>query len=202
MELSLVFWVLVLMMAGAAQVGLLFVRAIQAGEVCRNANVLTVRGVDLSQSINQQLLVRTGPTLGLKQAGNWNPDPSGDAVVYVTQVLLVGDLECSSGVANYDGTTATCPNLGSYVITRRIVIGNASRGSSTVGNPASPLRADGTITDANICTNTGNRATGFPSLVTLSADSYTLVAELYADSSKFNLFSFLGAPTIYMRNLS
>ena len=109
-EMALVSWVLLYMLVGSFQMGLMLVRAIQAGEICRNGNVLMIRGIDLSQTLNQELLLRTGPSLGINTAGSWAPSSTGAGVIILSQVYYVGPLECSSGVTNFDGTTATCPD--------------------------------------------------------------------------------------------
>jgi hypothetical protein len=202
-EMALVSWVLIYMLIGSFQMGMMLVRAIQAGGLCRNGNVLMIRGIDLSQSLNQQLLLRTAPSLGINTAGAWTASSTGAGVVILSQVYYVGPLECSSGVTNFDGTTATCPNLNQYVIAMRINIGNTAQGSSVVGNPSSSAGSNGFLTANQICTVTGNvAAASFSSIITLTSDQYTWVSEVYANSSAFNIFSILQAPTIYMRNLS
>jgi len=204
METALVCWTLLFMLMGAFQMGIMLVRAIQAGEVCRNGNVLQVRGIDMSQSQNQQILIRTGPYLGMNTSGSWAPSSTGSGVIYLSKVYKVGDLECANGVSNYDGTTATCPNLGSYVIQMRITIGNTAKGTSVIGNPSDTPQSNGYLTDAQVCLNSSNVATNFATKVnlTLTNDSYTWVAEVFADSTNFNLFNMMQAPTIYMRNIS
>jgi hypothetical protein len=202
LETAIVIGTLLVMLMGAFQMGIMLIRAMQAGTLCRNADVLLVQSIDLSTSTNQQLLLRTAPSLGINTPGAWTPSATGTGVVILSKVYLVGALECSVGVANFDGTTATCPNLGSYVISYRINIGNTSEGSSFIGNPSSTPQSDGTLTDAQICTNTGNQTSTFSPVLTLSSDSYSWVAEVYADSKNFNLFSVMAAPTIYMRNFS
>jgi hypothetical protein len=202
-EMALVSWVLLYMLVGSFQMGLMLVRAIQAGEICRNGNVLEIRGIDLSQTTNQELLLRTGPSLGINTAGSWLPSSTGAGVVILSEVYYVGPLECSSGVSDFDGTTSTCPNLGQYVIAMRINIGNTAQGSSVAGNPSSTPGSNGFLTANQICTVTGNVASStFSSIITLTSDQYTWVSEVYANSSAYNLFSFMQAPTIYMRNLS
>ncbi len=204
LETALVSWTLLFMLMGAFQMGLMLVRALQAGEVCRNGNVLQVESVDMSQSINQQLLLRTGPYLGINTAGAWTPNSSGSGVIYLSKVYMVGPLECSNGVANFDGTTATCPNLGSYVIQMRITIGNTAKGTSVIGTPSDTPGSNGYLTDNQVCTNSGNVALNFATKVnlTLPSDQYSWVAEVFADSTSFNLFGLMSAPTIYMRNVS
>lgn len=204
--MAIVSWILLYMLIGTFQMGLMLVRAIQAGEVCRNANVLEVRRVDLSQSTNQQLLLRTAPSLGINASGSWTASSTGTGLVVLTEVYNVGDLMCASGVSNFSTTnpTATCPNYGSYVIAMRINIGNTSSyGPSVFGNPTSTPQSSGFLTDNQIDTVTGNQvSSSATSLVTLSADQYTWVAEVWADSKNFNIFPWFQAPTIYMRNFS
>ena len=205
LEMAIVSWVLLYMLIGSFQMGMMLIRAIQAGEVCRNGNVLEVRGVDMSQTLNQELLLRTAPSLGINQSGSWAPNDTSTAkgLIVLSQVYYVGPLECSSGVTGFDGTTATCPNLDQYVIRMRITIGNSNQGTSSVGNPSDTPGSNGFLTDAQVCTHTGDVASsGFSSIVTLTADQYTWVAEVWADSSAFNIFPWFQSPTIYMRNLS
>jgi len=202
-EMAIVSWVLLYMLIGSFQMGLMLVRAIQAGEICRNANVLEIRGIDLSQSQNQQLVLRTAPSLGLNQSGSWVPSTTGAGVLILSQVYYVGPLECSNGISSWDGTSATCPNENQYVIAMRITIGNTNQGSSIVGNPSSTPGSNGFMTANQICTVTGNvAASTFSNVLTLTADQYTWVAEIYANSDAYNLFPWMRSPTIYMRNLS
>lgn len=203
LEMAIVSWILLYMLIGSFQMGLMLVRAIQAGEVCRNANVLEVRGIDLSQSTNQELLLRTAPSLGIASS-SWTASSTGTGLIVLSQVYDVGPLMCSQGVTDFDGTTATCPNLGQYVIAMRINIGNTgSYGPSTMGTPSSTPGSNGFLTDNQVCTVSGNiAASAATSLVTLSEDQYTWVAEVFADSKNFNIFPWFQAPTIYMRNFS
>jgi len=201
-EFAIVGWTLFLMMAGVLQLGLNMSRAMTAAAVARDANVLTVRGIDLSQSSNQQLIARAAAGLGLSQSGSWTPSSSGTAAVYITKVILVGPIECGNGVSNFDGTTATCPNLNKYVIAMRIGMGNTTQWSSAVGSPASTPGSNGYLLDSQICTVAGNVTTSFPTDLSLTADQYTWVSEVFADTSNINFFSFLTPSAIYMRNLS
>ena len=205
-EMALVSWLLIVMLAGSFQMGMMLIRAIQAGGLCRNGNVLEIRSIDMSQSLNQQLLLRTAPSLGINQSGSWVPNNTASAtgLVVLSQVYYVGPLECASGVSNFDGTTGTCPNLGQYVISMRISMGNTTPlGTSVAGNPTDTPQANGFLTANQICTAAGDRAaSGFSNILTLTSDQYTWVSEVWSDSTLFNFFPFLHAPTIYMRNLS
>ena len=192
------------MLIGSFQMGLMLVRAIQAGEVCRNGNVLEVRGVDLSNTTNQGLLMRTAPSLGINTSGAWTANSSGSGLIVLSQIYDVGPLECANGISGWVASDTTCINQGSYVIRMRISIGNTtSYGPSKIGNPSSTPGTNGFISDNSVCTVAGNvAASGTSSLVTLSADQYTWVTEVFADSTAYNIFPWFKAPTIYMRNFS
>ena len=201
LEFALIAPLLLLLLAGTFEIGMTLNRAITTAEVCRNANVLVVRGIDLSQASNQKLLMKTATGLGMADS-SYNPLSTGNGVVILTTVTMVGPLACAAGISGYNGNTSTCPNYGYYVISSRITIGNTSVGSSVTGNPSSTLASNGSVTAADIASNTGDRATGFPGIIALTADQYTYVAETYVDISSLQLFSIVNPPLLYMRNLS
>jgi hypothetical protein len=219
LEVAVVSWVLIFLLAGAFEVGMTLIRALQASDLIRNASILQVDdvvspndGVDLSVLSTQRVLFRTAPNLGLTKAGTSDPDPNGNGVVYLAKVLHVGPLECSTGIgAAFDQTNqstmkATCPNYDSYVFARYIVIGNTSKGSSVMGHPSDTTASDGTLTASQICSDTGNVI----STTTLnsyniplpSQDQFTLVSEVFVDVSGYAVFRIMNAPNIYMRNVS
>ncbi len=202
LEFALVAPVLVVLLAGTVDVGMSLNRALVASQVCRNANVLMVRGLDLSTTQNQKLLMRTAAGLGINSTGTWNPNPAGNGVIFLTKVLRVGPLECSVGISNWNGTPGTCPNYGQYVIATRITIGNGSRWQSKTGNPATALQPNGNLSDSDIASNTGNITPQFPGIIALDLDQYTFVSEVFADTSAYQLFSITQTPLIYVRNLS
>jgi hypothetical protein len=213
LEFALVGWVLVLMLAGTFDVGMALIRSLQASELVREANILQVDdvvaptdSVDLSLESTQAVLLRTAPSLGLAMPGTYDPNPNGNGVVILSKILNVGPIECSTGIGTgFDGTTNTCPNLGSYVIARRIVIGNASQGTSIYGNPSDTPNASGNLTAAQICLNTGNVIiTALPPTVESSVpeDSFAIVSELFVNMTNMSLFKIVTANNIYMRNFS
>jgi len=214
LEFAAVVWILLFLLAGSFDGGMAFIRALQASELVRNASILQVDdavaptdSVDLSLASTQTVLLRTAPSLGLaKTDGTYAPNPSGNGVVILSKIMNVGPIECSLGVGtSFDGTTATCPNLGSYVIARRIVIGNSSRGTSVFGNPADTPDSSGNLTDAQICKDTGNQISGsLPTYLqsTVGADQFTVVSELFVNTSGMGIFNIMTANNIYMRNFS
>lgn len=205
-EFALVAPLLLSLLIGSFSIGLSLSRMLQAGQVCRNANVLVVRGFDLSTAQNQTLVIRTANGLGMNLAGTQNPNPNGKGVVILTKVLKVGPLACATGVPNYNGNTSTCPNYDKYVIASRIAIGNTSTWQSKCGNPSSTPSSKGDITDYDIAMTSGNRAQSFadtgPTIVTLSQDEFAYVAEVFVDSSDLVIPYLMTTSTIAVRNVS
>ncbi len=219
LEFALVMVFLVPMFAGSFTIGMALAKDIQVSNVSRDAVVLMVRaitdpnsGLDLSQTQNQRIIVRAAAGLGMNANAQQDPDPSGKGVVVLSKVIMVGPAECSVGIipapVGVPGTTpwgtGNCPNFGRYVFAYRVVIGNGSRWSSTLGNPGGAINSDGTITANNIATNTNDRVTNFPGVtgMTLSSGTFALVSEMYSDVSFLNFFSILSNPTLYARSIS
>jgi Flp pilus assembly protein TadG len=202
-EFALLFPFLTSMLAGGFTIGMSLTKAVQCSQLCRNANVLMVRSIDLSTLANQQLLLRTGTGLGLNVAGTNNPDVNGNGTVILTKVVRVGDSACYNGIANWNGNPGTCPNHGQYVIAQRIVIGNTSRWPSATGPIGSSyLDSKGQVSEANIASNSTCKATGFPDIVELANDEFTYVSEVFADVSELTLMNWMKAPIISVRNVS
>jgi hypothetical protein len=106
---------------------------------------------------------------------------------------------------NYGWSASNCANYGQYAFEYRVVIGNGTRWSSTLGSPSSgTVTSNGTISAANIATNTAEQVATFATTtgMTLSPSVFALVSEMYADVSFLNFFSILGNPTLYARSIS
>ncbi|HTP88720.1 MAG TPA: hypothetical protein VMJ34_17325 [Bryobacteraceae bacterium] len=204
---------LVPMLAGSYTLGMSLVKALQVQQVCRDANILTVRNIDLSRSDNQSLVVRTAAGLGMNITGTNNPNPSGLGVVILSTVHRVSDNDC---LAQGQPANSTCTNWHYYVFTRRITIGNTAKLTSTMGNPGDTVAGDGTLTPAQYVLDSGNRATGFPpisallptdagantGLVFLPQGTDAYIAEAAFDISAMNVFSTPRMGTIYARHIS
>jgi hypothetical protein len=224
LEFALVMVFLVPMFAGSFTIGMGLAKAIQVSNVARDAVVLMVRettdpesGLDLSLAQNQRIIVRAATGLGMNSDAQYDPSSSGGGVVILSKVVMVGPNECSLGVIpppsgvpnsnppNFGWTAGNCTNLGSYVFEYRVVIGNGTRWSSTIGTPPSAdVASNGTVSARDIATNSALRATNFPTVtgMTLSASVFALVSEMYADVSFLNFFSILSNPTLYARSIS
>ena len=194
------------LLAGTFSIGNGLSRMVQASAVCRNANVLVVRGFDMAKTDNQKLIVRTAAGLGLNMAGTNNPDPNGKAVIFLTKVIKVGLNACAQGVDEWNGNTGSCPNYQKYVIASRVVIGNGTRWQSATGNPVSAVNLKGEISDENIATITGNRAINFSdtgaTIVKLLDDEYAYIAEVFIDAADLTIPYLMTLDSIQVRNVS
>ena len=217
LEFALVVSLLVPLFAGMFSIGMSLAKGLQASNVCRNAVVLMVRsntdpssGLDLSLTQNQRIIVRAATGLGMNRDAQYDPDPSGKGVVILSRVVMVGPQECAKGIVPAPGNappwnSGNCPNYGQYAFAYRVVIGNGTRWSSTLGNPPSGMvNTDGTISANNIAASTNNTATnmGAGGIMTLSAGTFAMLSEMYVDVSYLNLFSIWQSPIIYSRSAS
>jgi len=190
---------LVPMLAGSYELGMCLVKMLQVGQVARDANILVVRGIDMSQSDNQSLVVKTAQGLGMNVSGTNNPDSNGLGVVILTTVHKVSGNDC---LAEGQKADSTCPNYEQYVITRRIAIGNTAKLTSVTGSPSDTLASNGTLTQAQWVMHTGDRASGFPGLVTLVDGTDAYIAEDAFDISAIQVFASPRLSILYSRHIS
>jgi hypothetical protein len=216
LEFAIVMVFLLPMFAGAFTIGMALTKGIQVSNVARDAVVLLVRsttdpesGLDLSLTQNQRIIVRAAQGLGMNSDAQDDPSPTGTGVVILSKVVMVGPNECSVGITPTPSgappwNAGNCPNYGSYVFAYRVVIGNGTRWSSAFGSPGGTVQSNGTITAADIASNTSDVASTFSSVtgMTLSQSTFALVSEMYADVSFLNFFSVLTNPVIYARSIS
>ena len=214
LEFALAMSILIPMFAGMFTIGMSLSKSIQVSNVCQDAVVLMVRantdpnaGLDLSVLQNQRMIVRAAAGLGMNSDAQNDPSATGYAVVVLSKVVLVGPQECSTGVvpAPHNApprNAGNCPNYGQYVFAYRVVIGNGTRWSSTFGNPpVGVVQSNGTISAANMAKNTSDVAQN-AAFLNLTASTFALVSEMYADVSYLNLFSIMQTPVIYSRSIS
>lgn len=211
-EFALVMAFLVPLLAGVFMTGASLVKSIQAGQVCRNANVLVVRGINMAAADDQQLVIKAAQGLGMNLPGTYLPDPSGKGLIILSRVYRVSPNDCLA--LGLQANQSQCPNLDNYVFTNRISIGNTTLQASVIGNPSSPTDGAGNIPASQYVTVTGDRASDFPDpgimdpalattgLLYLALGAFTYVSEAAFDISSLNIFSILPAPRIYARNLS
>lgn len=214
LEFALAMSILVPMFAGMFTIGMTLSKGIQVSNVCQDAVVLMVSsatepnaGMDLSQPQNQRIIVRAAIGLGMNSDAQYDPSPTGNAVVILSKVVMAGPNECSTGVTPAPANappwnSGNCPNYGQYVFAYRVVIGNGTRWSSKFGSPPSAVvQSNGTISAANIATNTRDVAQN-AAFLNLTPSTFALISEMYADVSYLNLFSIMQTPIIYSRSIS
>jgi len=216
LEFAIVMVFLVPLFAGTFTIGMALTKGIQVSNVARDAVVLMVTsttntqsGLDLSQPQNQAIIVDAASGLGMNVSGTDTPSSTGLGVVILSKVVMVGPTECSLGGMTPNGsapfwTTGNCPNYGSYAFEYRVVIGNGTRWSSTLGNPSVAIQSNGSISAANIASNGAALDSTFLSAtgLTLTSSNYALVSEMYTDVSYLNFFNVMGNPVIYARSIS
>src|ERR1039458_4150676 len=98
LEFSLVSISLAMMLAGAFTIGAMLNKALQVSNVTRSAAVLMVRAVtdptadlNLALTQNQRILVREASGLGMALNANYDPSPTGQAAIFLSKIILVGD---------------------------------------------------------------------------------------------------------------
>jgi hypothetical protein len=179
-ELGLLAMPLAVMLMGTVVVGLNLGRNIQAAQFNRDAASMYVRGIDFSASFNRNLLVRLGQGLGLASTG-------GRGIVYFSKVTWMPSTKCQTLNLN------PC-NSNQHVIVQRLILGDPSLRTSTLGTPTSTLiNADGEV--ANCMTNSSAIAT-FP-WMQLADSEYAWVVESYFASPDFDLPGFRQNTGVY-----
>ena len=213
-EFAIVSISLAFLFAGAFTLGTMLSKAVQVSNITRSAAVLMVRAVtnpasnlNLADTVNQRILIREANGLGMASDASFDPSSTGNGAIFLSQIVLVGAIECAAGVSG--GTppwnTGNCPNYGSYAFEYYVSIGNTTRWASKFGTPpAADVQSDGTISAQNIATDTSNRVVSatMTSVMTLSASQYALVAETYVDISNIAVFSVYKPPVIYYRTIT
>ena len=122
---------LVPLLLGTGSIGINLVRNLQTVQLARDAGHMYAKGVNFSQPGNQDLLVTLAAGLGLSKTAG-----SGRAVVILSALTYVDTNTCIAANAAVNGVpTPACENLGKWVFTQRLVIGNASLRGSNYGAP-------------------------------------------------------------------
>jgi len=192
LEFALIIWPTVLMLMGVVVVGNELGRAVQAGQICRDAASMYVRGVDFTQSGNQSELARIGQAMNL-QTGN-----TGDGIVILSKVTFVPDPSSSCGLPADTGYS-TCTS-GQYRLAQRIIFGNtgALPGThyTTQGTPT--YDAEDNVTNYSDYTNgTAAAISNFGSTLVLYPGQFSYIAETYFRTSDLSMPGFQSNPGIY-----
>ncbi|MCC7156890.1 MAG: hypothetical protein IT161_20090 [Bryobacterales bacterium] len=177
-ELAFVMTPSFLLMVWVIVVGLQLGHNVRAAQVTRDAASMFVRGVDFSKTGNQDILVRLASGMGMTRAG-------GQGVVILTRVTWISAATCASSGLN------PC-NSDRHVITQRLVIGNSSLRTSSLGTP---VGVDSMGIVGNYMQDSRNVAT-FP-YMQLASGEYAYVAEGYFDAPQWRFPGFNNAAGAY-----
>lgn len=118
---------------GTAVTGLCLITSIEVTEFTRDAAHLFSYGIDFSSTSGQQMLGQIAP--GLASGTPPVLTSGGNAVVIFSIVTPISQTDCTG--AGF--TASNCSNMGSTVITRRIVVGNTSLLTSRYATPSSSI---------------------------------------------------------------
>jgi hypothetical protein len=133
MEFALIMTVLGPMIIGVGVLGIDMIRTEQTTQLAREAGYMFSHGIDFSEPGNLTILANIGAPLGLSTTAG-----SGSAEVILSALIYVDDNECSAaGAVDADGNPSGCNNFGKWVFAQRLVIGNSSVRSSSLGSPLS-----------------------------------------------------------------
>jgi hypothetical protein len=130
-EFSFAMLVMIPLLLGTIGVGFQLLHQMQTIQLARDAGRMYARGLDFSQPGNQTILVNLGSTLGLSATAG-----SGSAVVILSKLTYVDNAACAAaGAVDSHGNPSGCTNLGKWVFTQRLEIGNSSVRTSNMGSP-------------------------------------------------------------------
>lgn len=130
-EFAFITMLLVPLLLGTGAAGINMITTLQTIQLARDAGHMYARGLDLSQPGNQTVLANVGSTLGLSTTSG-----SGSAVVILSKLTYVDDAACTAaGAVDGHGNPSGCTNLGKWVFTQRLEIGNSSVRTSNIGSP-------------------------------------------------------------------
>lgn len=216
-EFALVSVFLVPLLIGTFTVGMSMNRSLGVSSFTRDIGAMFVTSsVDFSQPGPQSIAVRLAQGLGLNNTGNpgHTGGTVGNGVVLLSIALRVGTRECdtlaTSTLRNQCNTEIGNGAVARYVYTRRIVIGNNTRGVSYFGTPTCARNADGTINASNYLTLplssncAAINATTFDNVLVLQASENTFIVETHFDAPELNAVNLAGSVTpshFYTRNM-
>ncbi|MGA2724746.1 MAG: hypothetical protein ABSG79_20340 [Bryobacteraceae bacterium] len=130
-EFAFITMLLVPLLLGTGAAGINMITTLQTIQLARDAGHMYARGLDFSQPGNQTILANVGSTLGLSTTLG-----SGSAVVILSKLTYVDDAACTAaGAVDSHGNPSGCTNLGKWVFTQRLEIGNSSVRTSNIGSP-------------------------------------------------------------------
>ncbi len=190
-EFAMVSTILIPLLMGTVNIGMNMSRSVQVTQLSRDAGHMFVRSVDFTNETNKNLLVRIGQGLGITTDG-------GNARVTLSRVMRIGANECQAGGREI----YQCPNYQQTVITQQIIIGDAQKRHSDLGDvPTSLLGEKNEIDADDYLTDYRVRAQGFEQILALQPGEFGYVSEAYFESGEFQFPGFFDQSQIYSRTI-
>lgn len=186
-EFTLSTMFLVPLLLGTLVFGFRLIRAIEMDQITRDLGHMYVRGVDFRNPGPQQ----NAQTL----ASGFDLSATGTSVAILSQIKLIQQSDCDAANPGLPPGTP-CRNLNKPVFTEQLTIGNTSDGSSRFGTPPTSV---GTVSATDQANNASAVATGFSSVMSLSAGVVAYMAEMINQTPDLNIPGFSGAPLVYAR---
>jgi hypothetical protein len=183
LEFALLGMPTVLMLLGVVVIGIDLGRSVQVTQICRDAGAMYVRGLDFSQTGNQQVLVRLGQSMNLQTTG-------GDGIVILSKVTFLPDTSCGS---------PPDPNctVGKNVLMQRIIFGDTTL-------PGTHFPTTGAVTQdslgnvSNYATDVNAVINGFAtSALQLKPNEISYIAETYFRTPDVSMGGFQTNTGIY-----
>ena len=185
LEFALVAIPTVMLMLGVVVLGINLGRSVEVAQVARDGGAMFVRGLDFTQTGNQQVLVRIAGPLNLQITG-------GDGLASMSKITFIPDASCGKPTdASYPDCTA-----GKSVLMQRIVFGNTTLPGThyvTVGS----VTFDGQGNVANYATDPNAVISNFASALQLKPLEISYVTEAYFQTPDVNMQGFLSNTGIY-----
>lgn len=186
-EFTLSTMFLVPLLLGTLVFGFRLIRAIEMDQITRDLGHMYVRGVDFRNPGPRQ----NAQTL----ASGFDLSATGTSVAILSQIKLIQQSDCDAANPGLPPGTP-CRNLNKPVFTEQLTIGNTSDGSSRFGTPPT---SGGTVSATDQANNASAVATGFSSVMSLSAGVVAYMAEMINQTPDLDIPGFSGAPLVYAR---
>jgi hypothetical protein len=195
LEFAAVSIVVIPLFFGMVGAGIQLGRMNEAVQICRDAGHMYARGVDFSQTANQNILASLALGTGMTATG-------GNAVVIMSQISQIYSADCTAAGL----TSGECTNLGQLVFINQLVTGNASLRASNYGTPPSGMvNSLGNISAANYLTVASLVATGSLSSeltaagLTLNDGDVAYVTEFYESMPDLTFLGTSGSSGVYVK---
>lgn len=179
-EFAFALLVLIPLLLGTMALGFSMLHQLQVVQLGRDAGSMFARKVDFTTLGSQNMLSRIAGSLGLTAGTGAAGTTTGTAVVILSAIQYVNASVCAQASPPLAANTSSCPNFGSWVFTKRVVVGNNTLHTSALGTPDSTVTVsstDGSIAINDQCKLAGDLVTGYNPWTssTIAADALAII---------------------------